>query len=71
MSEKGEIIVPQQIREEGRLGNGSAFAILRSKSGSVILRPVKAKPKLSLVEYFKRFKGLEVAEMKGHWEPPA
>src|SRR5258707_1378739 len=64
MSEKGQIVVPKHIRDEGRLGNGSAFVVLRSKSGNVTLRPVKAKPRLSLVESFQRFQGLQVPGMR-------
>ena len=41
MSEKGQIVVPKNIRDERGFGNGSAFAVLETKSGAILFRPVK------------------------------
>jgi AbrB family looped-hinge helix DNA binding protein len=45
MSEKGQIVVPKNIRDEHGFRNGSAFAVLDTKSGAIMFRPVKTAPK--------------------------
>jgi AbrB family looped-hinge helix DNA binding protein len=69
MSEKGQVVVPKNIRDEHGFGNGSAFAILESKSGAIVLRPIKTTPKMDLVDHLLRLKGLVIPERK-HVCPP-
>ena len=69
MSEKGQIVVPKNIRDEHGFGNGSAFAVLETKSGALVFRPVKTAPKMDLVDHLLRLKGLQLAERK-HLCPP-
>lgn len=69
MSEKGQIVVPKNIRDEHGFGNGSAFAVLETKSGAIVFRPVKTAPKMDLVDHLLRLKGLQLAERK-HLCPP-
>lgn len=69
MSEKGQIVVPKGIRDERGFGPGSAFAVVQSKDGDLILRPVKSRPKLSLIDHLRKFKGLEMPEIKAHVRP--
>jgi AbrB family looped-hinge helix DNA binding protein len=33
MSEKGQIVVPKEIRDRRGFGNGSTFAVLETKAG--------------------------------------
>jgi len=62
-------VVPKNIRDEHGFGNGSAFAILETKSGAIVLRPVKTAPKMDLEEHLLRLKGLVIPERK-HICPP-
>ncbi len=69
MSEKGQIVVPKNIRDEHGFGNGSAFAVLQTKNGAIMFRPVKTAPELDLVDHLLRLKGLDIAERQ-HFCPP-
>jgi len=71
MNEKGQIVVPKEIRDRYRLGSGSAFAVLEAKDGALSFRPVSAKPKLDLLEHLKRLKGLEIPVIHAHCPPGA
>ena len=42
MSEKGQIVVPKEIRDQHGYRNGSAFSVLETKAGALIFRPVPA-----------------------------
>ncbi len=69
MSEKGQIVMPKSIRDQHGFGNGSAFAVTETKGGSILFRPVKAAPKMDLVDHLLRLKGLAFAERR-HFCPP-
>ncbi len=69
MSEKGQIVVPKDIRDQCGFGNGSAFAVLQTKSGAIVFRPVKTAPKMDLLDHLRRFKGVSIPERK-HICPP-
>ena len=69
MSEKGQVVVPKSIRDERGFGNGSAFAVLETKSGAIVLRPVKTAPKMDLVDHLLRIKGLDMPGRQ-HLCPP-
>jgi AbrB family looped-hinge helix DNA binding protein len=69
MSEKGQLVVPREIRAKHGFENGSAFSVFETKSGQVVFRPVKLKPKLSLIDHLRKFKGIEIPE-RHHFCPP-
>ena len=69
MSEKGQIVVPKEIRDRRGYANGSAFVVQETKDGSLHLRPVNPEPKLDLIEHLKRLKGLEIPEIHAHCPP--
>lgn len=69
MSEKGQVVVPKHIRDERGFGNGSTFAVMETKSGAIVFRPVKTAPKMDLLEHLLRLKGLVIPERK-HLCPP-
>lgn len=69
MSEKGQIVVPKPIRDQRGFGNGSAFVVLETKSGALVFRPIKNRPKMDLVDHLLRLKGIEIPERK-HFCPP-
>jgi AbrB family looped-hinge helix DNA binding protein len=64
MSEKGQIVVPKDIRDAKGFSNGSAFIVMQTKSGNVVLRPVSGEPKMDLVDHLLGLKGLEIPERK-------
>ena len=69
MSEKGQIVVPKNIRDQRGFGNGSTFIVMESKSGVLVFRPVKSEPKLDLVDHLLRLKGVDIPERKHHSPP--
>jgi len=69
MSEKGQIVVPKEIRDRRGYMNGSAFVVQETVDGSIWLRPVNPEPKLDLIEHLKRLKGLEIPEIHAHCPP--
>ena len=69
MSSNGRIVLPKEIRDRHGYDEGSAFAVIDRQDGSLLLRPVTAKPKLSLAEHLRRLKGLEIPEMHFHCPP--
>jgi len=69
MSEKGQIVVPKGIRDNRGFGNGSAFAVLETPNGAIVLRPVKSAPKMDLVDHLLRLKGLDIPPRQ-HFCPP-
>jgi AbrB family looped-hinge helix DNA binding protein len=69
MSEKGQVVVPKQIRDLRGFGNGSAFAVLETRNGAIVFRPLKKAPKVDLVDHLQRLKGLEIPERE-HLSPP-
>lgn len=69
MTEKGQVTVPSDSRAKHGLGRGSKLLFLETKSGVMVLKPVKEKPQLTLIEHLKRFKGVEIPEIKAHCPP--
>jgi AbrB family looped-hinge helix DNA binding protein len=69
MSEKGQIVVPKDIRDQRGFGNGSAFAVLETKSGSLIFRPIKTAPKLDLVDHLLSLKGIDIPQRENLCAP--
>jgi AbrB family looped-hinge helix DNA binding protein len=69
MSEKGQIVVPKEIREKHGFSNGSAFSVVEEQSGQLVFRPVKGKPKGDLIEQLSRLKGVQIPERKHHCPP--
>ena len=66
MSEKGQIVVPEDIRDQHGFGNGSAFAVRKTKSGALLLRPIQPGPRKDLVDFLLDLKGFEILEMQFH-----
>ena len=71
MSDKGQIVVPKEIRDAHGFTAGSAFAVLAGKSGAVTFKPVNGQPKKDLVDHIIGLKGLDlqIPERK-HVGPP-
>ncbi len=58
MSSKGQIVIPQEIREELHAGDGTVFAVLGSRD-TVVLKKIKTPSKEDLI------KELEVIARQG------
>jgi AbrB family looped-hinge helix DNA binding protein len=69
MTDKGRITIPNEARTKYGLGEGSRLLFMETKSGALVLKPVKEKPELSLVEHLTRFKGVELPEMSVRTKP--
>lgn len=67
--DKGRVTLPKESRDKHGLGDGSALLFLETKSGAMVLKPVKAKPQLDLIEHLKKFKDVEIPEIKAHCPP--
>ncbi|MEK6922231.1 MAG: hypothetical protein AABX08_00340 [Nanoarchaeota archaeon] len=53
MSSKGQIVIPQRIREELRAEEGSMFAVISSRN-SVILKKIETPSKEDLIKDLER-----------------
>jgi AbrB family looped-hinge helix DNA binding protein len=71
MSQKGQIVVPKESRNKRGFGRGSAFAFLETKDGDLIFRPVNEKPKKTLLEHLRQFRGVEIPARKHRSKPRA
>jgi len=69
MSEKGQIVVPKEIRDKRGFSNGSAFIVSETRSGKLIFRPVESDPKLDLVDHLLRLKGIDIPEREHFCQP--
>jgi len=69
MSEKGQLVVPKELRDKYGFCNGTAFAVFGTQSGQLVLSPVKSKPRRSLIDYLRGFQDLEIPEIKAHCPP--
>ena len=69
MSEKGQIVVPKEIRDQRGYRPGSVFAVMETERGDLVLRPLRTEPKMDLVDHLLRFKGLDIPEMRFHSPP--
>ena len=69
LTEKGQVTVPSDSRSKHGLGEGSRLLFMETKSGMMVLKPVKEKPEMTLVAHLTRFKGVELPQMKTHCPP--
>jgi len=53
MSSKGQIVIPQDIREKLQAREGSLFAVIENK-GSIVLKRIKTPSKEELIKEFKK-----------------
>lgn len=67
--ESGRVTLPKESRDKLGLTDGSTLLFLETKSGAMVLKPVKEKPELTLIEHLKKFKDVEIPEIKAHCPP--
>jgi AbrB family looped-hinge helix DNA binding protein len=66
MSEKGQIVVPKDIRDKRGFRNGSTFSVRQTRSGALVFRPVAGTPQKDLVDHLLGVKGMEIPERRVH-----
>ena len=69
MTEKGQVTVPVDSRDRNKLSGGSVLMFLETKSGVMVLKPVREKPEMTLLQHLRRFKGVEFPQIKAHCAP--
>jgi AbrB family looped-hinge helix DNA binding protein len=69
LMDKGRVTIPKESRTRYGIGDGDSLQFFETKSGAMVLRPVRTRPKKSLFEHLKNFKGVEIPEMKFHSAP--
>ncbi len=69
--DKGRVTVPKETRDVRGFEDGTTFAFAETKSGALVFRPVNPRPKLTLVEHLKKFKGVEIPVLSFHGAPRA
>jgi hypothetical protein len=56
----------KKARDKKGYGPGTGFIYLETNNGDVVFRPVNTKPKMSIIARLKRFKGLQIPQIKTH-----
>lgn len=69
MTDKGRVTIPKKARDKKGYGPGTAFIYVETNNRDVVLRPVNAKPRMSLIARLKRFKGLDMQKIEAHCPP--
>jgi AbrB family looped-hinge helix DNA binding protein len=63
LSQKGQVVIPQEVRKKLCLRPGDDFTVLTSRSGDILLRPVRKSPSgKDWLQALLELKGLEVPE---------
>jgi AbrB family looped-hinge helix DNA binding protein len=63
LSQKGQVVIPQELRQKLCLRPGDDFIVLSSQTGDILLRPVRKSPKSpDWLDSLRGLKGLEVPE---------
>lgn len=65
MSTKGQVVIPQTIREALELKPGDDFEVIRRRD-EVILRRIGSRPRRRLSEHLGALRGIEIP----HWDEP-
>lgn len=67
--DKGRVTIPKESRKRLGLEDGDTVLFLETKSGAMVLKPVRSRPKLTLLEHLKKFHDVEIPEMRFHSKP--
>ena len=63
LSQKGQVVIPQEVRKKLCLRPGDDFIVLTSHSGDILLRPIRQSPSgKDWLEALLELKGLEIPE---------
>lgn len=59
ISSKGQVVIPQPVRERHQLKAGDDLLLFELSNGDIVLRRVRA-PKKSLVWHLRQLRGLKI-----------
>jgi AbrB family looped-hinge helix DNA binding protein len=59
ISSKGQVVIPQPVRERHKMRAGDDFFLFELSNGDIVLRRARA-PKKSLVWHLRRLRGLRI-----------
>jgi AbrB family looped-hinge helix DNA binding protein len=62
LSERGQVVIPKEIRELNHWQKGDDLIVMRKPNGDVLLRRIKSRPERSLLEHLRALRGLEIPE---------
>jgi AbrB family looped-hinge helix DNA binding protein len=60
LSQKGQVVIPQEVRNKLRLHPGDDFIVLWSQTGDILLRPVRNSSDQDWLDALGGLKGLAV-----------
>ena len=60
LSQKGQVVIPQEVRNKLRLQPGDDFIVLWSQTGDILLRPVRKRSDQDWLDALGGLQGLAV-----------
>jgi AbrB family looped-hinge helix DNA binding protein len=69
LSQKGQVVIPQEVRNKLRLRPGDDFIVLCSETGDILLRPIRRKNYKGLIKGLRVLRGLKLEERTSWGEP--
>lgn len=58
LSQKGQVVIPQEVRAKLRLRPGDDFIVLYSATEDILLRPIRQKNPTGLIKGLQALRGL-------------
>ena len=62
LSQKGQVVIPQEVRNRLRLRPGDDFIVLYSETGDILLRPIRRKNGRGMIKGLRALRGLKLEE---------
>jgi AbrB family looped-hinge helix DNA binding protein len=69
LSQKGQVVIPQEVRNKLRLRPGDDFIVLCSETGDILLRPIRSRNGKGLIKGLRALRGLKLEE-RTSWDEP-
>jgi AbrB family looped-hinge helix DNA binding protein len=69
LSQKGQVVIPQEVRNKLRLRPGDDFIVLYSETGDILLRPIRRKSYKGLIKGLRALCELKLEE-RTSWDEP-
>lgn len=69
LSQKGQVVIPQEVRNKLRLRPVDDFIVLCSETGDILLRPIRTRSGRGLIKGLRALRGLKLEE-RTSWDEP-